>query len=127
MAITFNRVKDYLNAIAANANLDPSNSGHGVFWNTDYNSFIYGPVPSKTCGPTPVPIINSADKVNSAFYLILKGSWCTAPIMPQMPKTGPFVTDPGYSVDLPDGTTISGVQILQDIENWLRGGALENG
>lgn len=31
MPITFDRVKDYLNAIAANGNLDPANSGHGVF------------------------------------------------------------------------------------------------
>jgi hypothetical protein len=37
MAISFKTVKDYLDAIATKGNLDPANSGHGVFWDTDYN------------------------------------------------------------------------------------------
>jgi hypothetical protein len=127
MAITFARLKDYLNAIAQNGNLDASRAGHGLFWQTDYNSFFNGKVPSKICNTAPVPIINQADKVNSAFFLILKGGWCTSPVMPQMPKTGPFVTDQGYTVQLPDKSTITGAQILQDIEDWLKAGALENG
>ncbi|HEU0368492.1 MAG TPA: hypothetical protein VFR42_04755 [Candidatus Acidoferrum sp.] len=127
MAITFTRVKDYLNAIANNANLDAGNAGHRVFWNTDYNSFFRGNVPSKSCNAVPVPIINQADKVNSAFFLILKANWCTSPVMPQMPRTGPFVTDNGYTVQLPDKSTVTGAQILTDIENWLKAGAPENG
>lgn len=127
MAITFTRLKDYLNAVAQNGNLDAGSAGHGEFWQTDYNSFFNGTVPTKKCNAAPVPIINQADKVNSAFFLILKGSWCTAPVMQQMPKTGPFVTDKGFTVPLPDKSTITGAQILKDIEDWLKAGAPENG
>jgi hypothetical protein len=47
--------------------------------------------------------------------------------MPQMPRTGPFVTDPGYSLTLGDGTIISGQKLLDDIHEWLAAGAPENG
>lgn len=127
MPITFGRLKDYLNAIANRGNLDASASRHGEFWQTDYNSFLHGVVPNKRCGGTPVPIVNQADMVNSAFYLILKNNWCTDPVMPQMPKTGPYATDPGYTVQLPDKSTISGSQMLKDIEDWLKAGAPEHG
>jgi hypothetical protein len=127
MAIKFTQLQNYLNAIADKANLDAGSARHGRFWNTDYDTFFNGNVPNKTCNGTPVPIINQADKVNSAFFLILKSGWCTAPAMPQMPKTGPYVTDQGYTVPLPDKSTVTGAQILLDIEAWLQGGALENG
>jgi hypothetical protein len=127
MAITFVRLKEYLNKIADQGNLDPAGSGHGVFWNTDYHSFITGTVPHKQCALQPVPIIDPVNKVNSAFYQILKAGWCTQPNMPQMPKTGPFVTSAGYSITLDDGTIVDGATVLRDIEDWLRGGALENG
>jgi hypothetical protein len=127
MAITFARVQEYLNKIGDQANLDPANAGHGVFWNGTYQAFISGVVPNKTCNGQPVPIIDPVNKVNSAFYQILRGPWCTNPAMPQMPKTGPFVTDPGYSITLGDGTNVSGTQILQDIQNWLAAGAPEHG
>jgi len=124
MAITFTKLKDYLEAIANAGNLDASDSGHGRFWNTDYASFVSGTVPSKHCGGQPVPIINQPDKVNSAFFLILQAAWCT---MPQMPRTGPFATDPNYTVNLLDGTAVPGTKILQDIHDWLAAGAPENG
>lgn len=127
MAITFKRLKDYLEAIANAGNLDASDAGHDRFWNTDYTKFMNGVVPTKQCAGQPVPIIKKPDMVNSAFYLILQASWCTAPAMPQMPKTGPFVTDDGYSVTLSDGTTVKGATILQDIHDWLAAGAPENG
>jgi hypothetical protein len=122
MAITFRRLQEYLNAIAAHANLDAANSAHGVFWNTTYDAFKNGVVPHKRCGGQPVPILDPVDKVNSAFAQILRGGWCG---MPQMPKTGPFATDPGYSVTLADGSTVTGQQILNDIYDWLAAGAPE--
>jgi hypothetical protein len=124
MAITFIRLQSYLTAIAAKANGDAANSGHGVFWNTTYQVFITANVPSKTCNGQPVPIVNQADKPNSAFNLILRAGWCGKP---QMPKTGPYLTDKGYTVKLSDGTIITGQQILDDIQNWLVAGAPENG
>jgi hypothetical protein len=124
MAITFSQLKEYLDQIAAGANLDPSNSGHGVFWDTDYNTFMTGSVPTKNCNGAPVPIVNQADKANSAFYLILKAGWCN---MPQMPRTGPFANAPGYTIQLSDGTTLAGDKVLADIQAWLIAGAPENG
>jgi len=127
MTITFVRLKAYLEAIADAANLDASNSGHGRFWNTDYVTFVAGAVPHKQCSGSAVPIINLPDRTASAFFEILQGAWCVAPRMQQMPKTGPFVTDPGYSVALAGGEEVTGVQILQDIHDWLAAGAPEHG
>jgi hypothetical protein len=127
MTITFARVQEYLNKIGDNANLDPANAGHGVFWNISYQAFMTGNVPNKNCNAQPVPIIDPINKSNSAFNQILRAGWCTAPRMPQMPKTGPFVTDQNYSITLGDGTTVSGPQILKDIQDWLDAGAPENG
>jgi hypothetical protein len=124
MAITFKRLQEYLNAIAANANLDPANAAHGVFWNTTYDVFKSGTVPNKHCNGQVVPILDPVDKVNSAFNQILRQGWCG---MPQMLKTGPFVTDKNYSVMLSDGTKVTGDKILQDIQDWLQAGAPENG
>jgi hypothetical protein len=124
MAITFKRLQDYLNGFANNANLDPANSGHGIFWNTTYQAFITGTVPSKHCNGQVVPIIDPVNKANSAFNQILRAGWCN---MPQMPKTGPYVTDANYSITLADGTKVTGVQILKDIQDWLNAGAPENG
>jgi hypothetical protein len=124
MAITFARLQEYLNKIGDKANLDPANSRHGVFWNGTYQAFMNGVVPKKTCNGQPVPIIDPVNKANSAFNQILRAGWCD---MPQMPKTGPFVTDPGYSITLADGTNVSGAQILKDIQDWLNAGAPENG
>lgn len=124
MAITFQRLQTYLNAIAANANLDVTHSRHGAFWNVSYKEFMTGVVPNKRCNEQPVPIINQDDMPNSAFNLILRAGWCS---MPQMPKTGPFATDTGYSVNLSDGANITGAQILSEIQAWLEAGAPENG
>ena len=127
MAITFKRFKQYLDAIDAAGDLHASDSGHGVWWNIDYAPFKSGTIPSKKCNAQPVPIFNSANPKQSAFYLILQGGWCQNPSMPQMPKTGPFITDSGYSVTLSDGTVITGTQIIQDIGDWLAAGAPELG
>jgi hypothetical protein len=124
VTILFKRLQEYLDAIAAKANLDVANAGHGVFWSVSYNQFIGGVIPNKRCNGQPVPIIDPNDKAQSAFFLILQGGWCG---MPQMPRTGPYLTANGYSVTLSDGSVITGAQIIHDIREWLEGGALENG
>jgi hypothetical protein len=124
MPITFVKLQSYLTAIAAKANLDAANSRHGVFWNTTYQGFMTGNVPDKRCNSQPVPIIDQANKPASAFNQILRGPWCG---MPQMPKTGPFATDHGYTVTLSDRSTVTGQQILNDIQEWLEAGAPEHG
>jgi hypothetical protein len=122
MPITYQRVQSYLDAIAAKANLDAANATHGVFWHCSYSDFINGTVPNKQCNDKPVPIIDANNKLDSAFYKILQEGWCR---MPRMPKTGPFVTDTGYSVTLADGTEVGGATILEDIREWLAAGAPE--
>jgi hypothetical protein len=124
MPITFARLQEYLTAIAGQANLDAANSGHGVFWNVPCDQFKTGVVPNKKCKGQSVPIIDTANLVNSGFNQILRAGWCG---MPQMPKTGPFPTDAGYSVTLNDGTVVTGAQILHDIQEWLNAGAPEHG
>jgi hypothetical protein len=124
MAISFAQVQSYLNAIATKANLDAGNARHGVFWHSSYHDFINGTVPNKQCNGEPVPIIDPDNKLDSAFYRILQAGWCG---MPEMPKTGPFVTDIGYSVELSDGSEVSGDKLLEDIREWLAAGAPENG
>lgn len=124
MAITFVRLQEYLDAVARRANLNVGNSRHGVFWNSSYQAFMTGIVPNKHCNGQVVPIVDPKNKVDSAFSQILRGPWCG---MPQMPKTGPFVTDPGYFVTLADGTRVEGDKILADIQAWLEAGAPENG
>ena len=123
IAVNFSLIKQYLNKIAAKGALDPADSGHGLFWQTDYNSFKTGFVPSKKCGGKPVPIIDPVDPAKSAFLQILKsGGFCG---MPQMPKTGPFIDSAGYNITLDDSSIVAGAKILQDIEDWLRAGAPE--
>jgi hypothetical protein len=124
MAITFVKVQEYFNKIAEKAHLDPANSGHGVFWNTTYQNFVAGQIPNKRCNSQPIPIIDPLHKAQSAFYQILQGGWCS---MPQMPKTGPFITDEGYSITLGDGSSITGKEILKDLKDWLEADAPEHG
>ncbi|HEV7879747.1 hypothetical protein [Bradyrhizobium sp.] len=124
MAITFLRFKEYLDKIDAQGFSSAGDSGHGFFWQIDYNSFITGTVPNKQCEGKPVPLIDPNNKLDTAFFQILQGQWCAKP---QMPKTGPFVTDANYKITLNDGTEISGQKILDDIKEWLRAGAPENG
>jgi hypothetical protein len=123
MPINFAKVQEYLDKIGQQANNNPANSGHGVFWSVKYAAFITGVVPGKHCMAHNVPIIDPVKSINSAFYQILKGPWCS---MPQMPKGGPFATDAGYTITLNDGSVVTGDQLLKDIEEWLAAGAPEN-
>lgn len=124
MPISFSQLQAYLDAIAVKANLDVGNSRHGVFWRVPHADFVGGYIPNKLCNGQPIPIIDNQQPENSAFFVILKSTFCS---MPKMPKTGPFISDAGYAVALSDGTTVTGLQIINDIEDWLRAGSPEHG
>ncbi len=114
-------IQAYLNAIAGKAQLDAEDSDHGTFWKVSYNDFKNGVVPGIKCQGNPIPLIDKQDPGNSAFYLVLTGDkkYCSKP---QMPKTGPYVTDPNYTATLADGTVVTGTKILVDIHEWLTNG-----
>jgi hypothetical protein len=119
--ISFSTVKIYLDAIAAQAANDISNSPHLDFWNVDYTTFKNSSIPNVRCSGQPIPFINHAAPEKSAFFLIMKdpAGFCGKR---QMPGGGPFITDPGYQITLADGTAITGQQIQNDISFWLLNG-----
>jgi hypothetical protein len=116
--VGFARVKDYLNAIA-DAHGRISTSPHRRFWNLSYQIFVDGQVPNVTCDVQPVPIIDKSAPLQSPFFLILQAEWCG---MPQMPAGGPFITDADFEVDLPDGSVVTGSEIVADLVAWLTNG-----
>jgi hypothetical protein len=123
--IKFKQIQSYLEAIAANANLDVAGSPHKSFWNASYTNFINGVIPKVKCKGNPIPIINKQDPENSPFYIILTNGqgFCN---IAQMPPTGPYITDAGYTVTLADGSAVTGARIQQDIREWLTNGYPEN-
>src|SRR4029453_7216543 len=120
----FTDIQNILDAIAAADTTDPlSNAPHNMpsgspFWretgdaNADYKAFTTGPVPN--FGD---PIMDTKDPMNSLFYQMLMG---TGP-GPQMPMSGPYITDAGYSVTV-GKSTMSGQDIQTTIQNWLKNG-----
>jgi hypothetical protein len=119
--ILFPTVQVYLNAVADKAANAIDDSPHVRFWNIPYDQFINGIVPGVKCKGNPVPIIDKTDPLNSPFFVILTNAngWCRKR---QMPGGGPFITDPGYSVTLAEGTSVTGQKIQDDLADWLAHG-----
>ena len=117
--VVFSDIQMYLEAIANNPKdkRKVDNSGHGRFWNVSYAQFTTGTIPNEDCNGASIPIVNK-NPTQCAFYQALKGKsgWCQ---LGQMPQAGPFITDAGYSVQLSNGTTISGADIDANIVWWL--------
>jgi hypothetical protein len=121
--MTYAKVQAYLDAIANKANLSVDDAPHGAFWRVSYQQFVAGIVPGVQCKGADIPLINTGTPLDTAFRVILAGDFCNKG---QMPDGGPFVTDNGYSITLGDGTQVTGQQILDDIDSWLRNGYPEN-
>ena len=120
--MTFARVQDYLDAILEHATAnDIDASPHKRFWRTmSYTEFTTGNVPHNLCHGQAIKIIDSATPRSSPFYLILQGGWCNKPQMP--PDDDPRISDPNYTVTLPDHSIVTGQQMLNDIDEWLDNG-----
>ncbi len=130
-SVTYQTIINYLTSIAEAANLGPNDPPHGRWWMRGgnaltYSDFISGTVRGVTCRSQPVPIIEQANPAQSPFYLILTqaSGWCD---IPQMPLGGPYITDDGYVVTLPNGSQVTGAQISRDMLEWLQNGYPENG
>jgi len=130
MSVPFKRIQEYLNKIAAHpGTVDISTSPHDVFWNVSRNEFISGDVPNVKCprtggGADAIPILKSGDSANSALLKVLTANKAVCNKR-QMPGGGPFITDPGYSITLDDGTQVSGSEIQKDIQDWIDASALQ--
>jgi hypothetical protein len=130
--VTYANIIAYLDAIAADATLDIGGSPHGIFWRDGngvaltYNAFKSGNVPQVTCNGNAIPIMDQNTPLQSPFFVILTSAagFCNKP---QMPKTGPFITDtnPPY-VALVNGTQVTGPKIIADMTSWLSNGFPEN-
>jgi hypothetical protein len=127
MPISYSRVIAYLDAIADKGVNDTANAPHDRFWTgMTRDQFVTGTVPNVSCHGASIPILDQTNPANSPFFLVLKdqASFCNKP---RMPKGGPFITDPGYTVTLANGTHVTGQQIQDDILEWLQNGFPEKG
>jgi hypothetical protein len=116
-SIRFSDIKNYLSAIAAKATNPIDDSPHGAFWvDMDYATFTTGSVPN-----VGIQIMDTQNPLQSPILLVLTAD-NAVPGIPQMPEGGPYVTDAGYTVTLPNGTTITGQQILDNMREWLSNG-----
>lgn len=122
--IGFSTVQAYLNAVAE-ANGGILSSPHRAFWNVSYDHFMNGIVPDVKCNGNAVPIINREAPLQSPFFVIMTTStgWCGKR---QMPGGGPFITDEKFQFTLPDGSTVTGKQIREDLATWLQNNCPEN-
>jgi hypothetical protein len=130
--IAFSDIKIYLDAIAAKTGIDMGGTPHNSFWNIPYANFVTGNIPHVKCNGNPIPIINRivdpatgiADPLKSSFYLILiaPNGFCGKR---QMPDGGPYITDANYQITLPDGSTLTGQQVQDNIKSWLLNGLPE--
>jgi hypothetical protein len=121
-------VQAILDAIANNANGDVDLSPHRRFWSVSRQTFLSGEVPNITIAGVTyhIPIVNSSNPLQSAFFQILLGpltvtSGASTATIVQMPKGGPFITDSGFSVTV-NGVNKSGTDIQNDLTNWLTNG-----
>lgn len=124
--IGFSKVQAYLTGFA---NLGAiGGSPHKKFWlfkpdghtPITYNDFVNGVVPGVKYKGSDIPIIWKEFPILSPLYLILAESGFAN--KPQMIPDGDKLTDPGITITLPDGSSVSGAQILTDLEIWLKNG-----
>ena len=136
MTIGFETVQNYLSGLAALGTI--GNSPHKAFWKlkkvngvqtpVTYDDFINGHVPNVSYHGLPIPIIWKEAPMLSPLFLILAEPNGFASIEQMIPNTGGLVhlTDPGIQITLPDQTQLSGTQVLQDLETWLKNGFPKN-
>jgi hypothetical protein len=96
MALTsFAAVQQFLNDFVQNNQITIGSADHAAFWNTTYDDFINGNVPTVQDPNTgnPVPILNKIngkyDGPTSNIVTVLAG---TNASFPQMPKGGPYMS-----------------------------------
>jgi hypothetical protein len=128
-SITYADIQSYLDAIMAKDKNPISGSPHQVWWHSpntpEGGPLTYADFTTGMVSGIGVPIMDTTNPANSAFYVILtdlngfQG-------MPQMPFGGPHITDPGYTANLASGQTITGQKIQTNMLSWLTNGFPES-
>lgn len=128
--ITFDVVKAYLDAIAANANNDITNSPHKMFWTgMTENDFLTKEVPNITKNGVVyhIKIVDLQNPAQSPILKILLGTLTvtqggSSATFRQMPDGGPFITDrnPMYNVNVAGVGSTDGDKIEADLREWLQ-------
>jgi len=127
--VVYSDIINYLDMIDGQS-LGSFNAKHGTWWyNSDgstpitYAEFTTGNVPNVSYQGQPVPIMNTKDPVQSNFYLVLiRAGGIPASNNKQMPKDGPYITDPGWTGVNNNNVQLSGKQVMDAIEWWLSNG-----
>ena len=135
MAVTigFDTVQEYLSRFAALGTIGAS--PHKAFWKSKivsgvpvpitYSEFVNGTVPNVTYRGSPIPIVWKDFPLLSPLFLILAESAGYGGI-DQMIPGGPHLTDPGMTITLSSGTTVTGAKVLDDLGVWLQNGLPEH-
>jgi hypothetical protein len=128
--IGFDTVQKYLDGFAGLGTI--GNSPHKAFWKTKsvggvhtpitYDDFVSGAVPNVKYRGAPIPIIWKEAPLLSPFFLILAEPNGFAGIDQMIPFGGAHLTDAGISITLSDGTTVTGAQVIADLQTWLSNG-----
>jgi hypothetical protein len=125
---TFADIKAILDGIDSAADVPASGAPHQVFWNITREQFLAQEVPNLKWRSVIFHIksVDTGTPLASAFYKILLGplvitEGTKSVTLPQMPKGGPFITDPAYSATV-NGGAMTGAQIKAAIEEWLTNG-----
>lgn len=127
MSITYSDIIMYLDAIANTAINNAQQAVHQYWWHVGQDSsqppLAYNDFKTGTVYGIGVPIIGTdskqTDPLQSAFYLLLLSAGQNGP---QMPMGGPYITDEGFSVQLANGNTITGAEIMGNLKEWLGNG-----
>lgn len=130
LTIGFEMVQNYLSGLAVLGTI--GNSPHRAFWKVKkvggvstpitYDDFINGTVPNVSYNGAPIPILWKEAPLLSPLFLILAEPTGFAGIEQMIPNGGAHLTDPGMTISLPDGTTVTGKQVLEDLKVWLSNG-----
>ena len=99
----FADVQNLLNNFVASAGVTPTQAPHGVFWDTDYESFmnlsIFGEY----------PVVDKGNSAGSNIILALKGELSGIPQMPQ--------PDPPYNNANPSQS-----EVISELSAWIDAG-----
>jgi hypothetical protein len=99
----FADVQNLLNNFVASAGVTPAQAPHGVFWDTDYESFmslsIFGEY----------PVVDKGDAAASNIILALQG---TLSGIPQMPQPSPPYNEANPSQD----------EVIAELSAWINAG-----